>query len=79
MQVSQLMHSDISIRSGGLCHFGFRSCEAMRSARVVAAMAAKCRRGALRPNPSGRDAIGLDAASRASVGCRPIPTGETFF
>ena len=40
MHVSQLMHSDISIRSGGLCHFGLRSCAAMRSSRVEAAMGA---------------------------------------
>ncbi len=39
MQVSQLMHSDISIRNGGLCHFGLRSCDAMRSSRVDAGMA----------------------------------------
>ncbi len=39
MQVSQLMHSDISIRSGGLSHLGLRSCAAMRSSRVEAGMA----------------------------------------
>jgi hypothetical protein len=36
MHVSQLMHSDISIRSGGLSHLGLRSCAAMRSSRVDA-------------------------------------------
>jgi hypothetical protein len=40
MQVSQLMHSDISIRSGGLFHFGFRARSSMRCSRVAAAMAA---------------------------------------
>src|SRR5947207_8529760 len=38
-QASQLMHSDISIRSGGFFHLGFRSCASMRSIRVPAAMA----------------------------------------
>src|SRR5215831_5084675 len=35
---SQLMHSDISMRSGTFFHFGFRSCASMRSTRVDAAM-----------------------------------------
>ncbi len=39
MQVSQLMHSDISIRSGGLCHLGLRTCASMRSDRVEAGTA----------------------------------------
>ena len=37
-QASQLMHSDISMRSGGFFHFGFRSCASMRSNLVPAAM-----------------------------------------
>src|SRR2546421_4268556 len=36
MQVSQLMHSDISTRRAGSCHLGFRSRDAMRSSRVDA-------------------------------------------
>src|SRR5437870_11630314 len=36
MHVSQLMHSDISIRRTGSCHFGFRSRDVMRSSRVDA-------------------------------------------
>src|SRR5215470_4724553 len=40
-QASQLMHSDISIRSGGFFHLGFRSCASMRSSRVPAATAAE--------------------------------------
>ncbi len=35
MHVSQLMHSDISMRSGGFCHFWFRSCDSIRSGRVT--------------------------------------------
>ena len=37
MQVSQLMQIDMSIHSGGFCHFGFRSRSARRSSRVPAA------------------------------------------
>jgi len=37
-QASQLMHSDISIRSGGFFHLGFRSRASMRSSLVPAAM-----------------------------------------
>jgi hypothetical protein len=36
MQVSQLMHSDISMRSGGAFHFGLRSRSSMREARLLA-------------------------------------------
>ena len=32
---SQLMHSDISMRTGGFFHFGFRSWCSMRSSRVL--------------------------------------------
>ena len=44
MQVSQLMQIDMSIRIGGFCHFGFRSWASMRSARLVAAIAARYHR-----------------------------------
>src|SRR5213083_1229625 len=40
---SQLMHSDISIRSGTFCHLGLRSCVSMRSSRVFAAKTLPCR------------------------------------
>jgi hypothetical protein len=33
------MQIDMSIRSGGFCHFGFRSRASMRSALVLAAIA----------------------------------------
>jgi hypothetical protein len=33
------MHSDISIRNGGLRHFGLRSRDSMRSSRLPAAIA----------------------------------------
>lgn len=36
MHVSQLMQIDMSIRSGGFCHLGFRSWDSSRSARVLA-------------------------------------------
>src|SRR5438445_7971523 len=39
MHVSQLMHSDISTRRAGNCHFGFRSRDVMRSSRVDAGIA----------------------------------------
>jgi hypothetical protein len=35
MQVSQLMHSDISIRSGGAFHLGLRSRSWMRESRLL--------------------------------------------
>src|SRR5689334_7962670 len=38
MHVSQLMHSDISIRSGTFFHFGLRSRDSSRSTRVPAVM-----------------------------------------
>ena len=38
-QVSQLMHSDISIRSGAGRHFGLRSRFARRSVRLAAGIA----------------------------------------
>src|SRR5918997_3622545 len=36
MQVSQLMHSDISMRRGGAFHLGFRSRSSMRVWRLLA-------------------------------------------
>jgi hypothetical protein len=36
MHVSQLMQIDMSISSGGFCHFGFRWRVSMRSALVAA-------------------------------------------
>src|SRR5438132_13422516 len=36
---SQLMHSDISMRSGGFRHFGLRECVSMRWSRDVVATA----------------------------------------
>ena len=36
MQVSQLMHSAMSMRSGGFFHFGFRSLDSRRSERLRA-------------------------------------------
>lgn len=39
-QASQLMHSSISIRTGSLRHFGFRSRILMRSSRVIAVLSA---------------------------------------
>jgi hypothetical protein len=38
-QVSQLMHSDISMRNAGSFHFGLRSCDRTRSVRVPAGIA----------------------------------------
>src|SRR6476659_6916904 len=35
---SQLMHSAISMRSGGFCHLGLRRCSATRSARATLAV-----------------------------------------
>ena len=39
MHVSQLMQIDMSMSSGGFCHFGLRSCAAMRSDLLDAAIA----------------------------------------
>jgi hypothetical protein len=41
MHVSQLMQIDMSMSSGGFCHFGFRSRLATRSALVPDAIPAK--------------------------------------
>src|SRR5438132_13597299 len=56
MHVSQLMHSDISIRSAGSCHFGFRSRDATRSSRVDAGITNRlCLSGTIRVLPDDDD------------------------
>src|SRR5205085_5071318 len=63
-QVSQLMHSDISIRNGTCFHFGLRSRFAIRSARLLAATGSQ-------PTAGGGDAdaavIDVRPAQRTSA------------
>ena len=63
-QASQLMHSDISMRTGALRHLGLRWCAAMRSSRVAAPTARSIAAG-IDPRSRGRLTDGVATAAGA--------------
>src|SRR3954453_19843114 len=65
--VSQLMHSDISMRNGTCFHFGFRTRSEMRSARLAPATTSDYLAGAFAPEAPGQRGVA------AADGVAPAP------